>query len=111
LPNVCRNTGVAGTVVPSLASSRTLPMSTRIVCVPSLRSMPVNTRSPGIVGWVNTWLSPVQPSGPTRPCVPTLATAITATAASVAMPIMATARRPSASARVCGGAVVMKVLN
>ena len=31
-------------------------------------------------------------------------------AASVAMPIVATARRVSASARVCGGAVVMNVL-
>ena len=45
-----------------------------------------------------------------RPSEPRPANAITATAASVAMPIIATARRPSASARVCGGAVVMKVL-
>jgi hypothetical protein len=85
-------------------------MSTRSVWVLLLRSVPVRTRSPGIVGCVNTCASPFQESGPELDAPPRPAMAITTTSAAVDMTIMNTARRVRASARVAGGAVLMMVL-
>jgi hypothetical protein len=109
LPNVFRNTGVDGTTSPSDVSTRTSPMSTRSVCVESLRIVPVSTRSPGIVGCVNSCVSPAQPIGPEL-VAPSPAIAITTSSAAVASTIMNTARRVRASARVWDGAVLMIVL-
>ncbi len=111
LPNVFRNTGADGTVVPSPREQPHLADvdADRVRAVVAQRA---GEHAVVLDRRVREHAPPCRSSraGRCGPSEPRPANAITATAASVAMPIIATARRPRASARVCGGAVVMKVL-